>query len=191
MGADHCLDKDPMQKQKFRSVFALATAFSIVLLPASGDASAQKSDAKARAQKSDAKASAVPGWTVQCSNPGDGLKCRASQTIMLKKTGQLLLSVAVNRPKGSPQPAMLVHLPHGLFIPAGTSIRIDKADPIRSAIQTCNAEGCYTDLRISNAMLASLSKGKMLIVSFQNLKKQTVQIQVSLKGFSDAYSKVQ
>ena len=125
-----------------------------------------------------------------CTNAGQGLTCKAIQTIVLPKTRQLLLSVSVSRPLEGENPALLLHLPHGLFNPAGVSVAIDDDKPETLQIQTCNAQGCYAGMAISPEKQESMLKGKKIEVIFQNLKKQSITVPVPLQGYAEVYKKL-
>jgi invasion protein IalB len=127
---------------------------------------------------------------VNCSNPGQGLVCKAVQTIVLAKTRQLLLAVSVNKPSDSKNAAMLLQLPHGLFNPAGVKVAVDDAEPQTLVIQTCDTKGCYAGSPLAPETLGAMSKGEKLSVVFQDLKKQSITVPVPLKGFEEAFKKL-
>jgi invasion protein IalB len=112
------------------------------------------------------------------------------QTIVLAETRQLLLSVAVSKPEGDKGAAMLLHLPLGLFNPAGATMGIDDAAPEALQIQTCDNQGCYAGAALTPDKLAAMSKGTKLNVTFQDLKKQKIVVPVPLKGFEAAFKKL-
>ena len=127
---------------------------------------------------------------MQCSNTGKGMECKAHQTIVMTKTRQLLLAVSVSKPAEGKDGAMLLHLPHGLFNPAGVTLAVDEPKAEVLQIQTCDAKGCYAGAPITPEKLAAMSKGTKLNVVFQDLKKQQITVPVPLKGFEDAYKKL-
>jgi invasion protein IalB len=129
-------------------------------------------------------------WSVDCADTGQGLACKAVQTIVLAETRQLLLSVAVSKPEGDKGAAMLLHLPLGLFNPAGATMGIDDAAPEALQIQTCDNQGCYAGAALTPDKLAAMSKGTKLNVTFQDLKKQKIVVPVPLKGFEAAFKKL-
>ena len=130
------------------------------------------------------------GWTVNCANSGKGLQCKAVQTLLLRKSRQLLLSVTVLKPDGGNTHSMLIHLPHGLFLPAGVAVQVDSQAAHKLTIQTCDVKGCYAGLPISPKQLSMMAKGKRLIISFQNIKKQKVAVPLPLSGFAEAIRKL-
>jgi invasion protein IalB len=130
------------------------------------------------------------GWTVSCGSTAEGLVCRASQAIVVAQTRQLLTGVSVFKPAGSESLAMSLNIPHGLFLPAGMSVQVD-TEPVQAlAIETCDAQGCYGSMPLPEKTLAAMRKGRQLTVTFQNLSKTNVKIQLPLSGFPEALKKL-
>lgn len=164
-------------------------ALALVSHPAAGQTAKEKPPAKS-SQPAKAAAPSPIGWAVQCNNPGTGLKCKATQNIFITKTRQKLLSVSVSKPSGDAALAMLIQLPHGMFLPGGLSLQVDEGTAKQVAVQTCDRAGCYAGSPIDQAMLSKLESGQQLTISFQNLKKQTMRVPVPLAGFKDAVKKI-
>ncbi len=160
-------------------LFVSAVAFLLLMVASSA------------AQKAGKAAPAASGspWQVRCQNDGAGMNCRAVQTIVLRKTRKRLLSVRVSRPAAG-ETAMMITLPHGLYLPAGVSWKIDETKEEQIKVQTCNATGCYAGVPLGSQRIEALKRGGKLIISFENLKKQKVQVPVSLTGFTDAMAKL-
>lgn len=136
------------------------------------------------------KQPAPPGWAVNCATTPQGLRCQASQSAFLKKNKQRILTAAVSFPPKSKDPVMLFHLAHGIYLPAGVSLQIDKEKPEKIVVEFCDARGCYARLPIAQAALKALKNGKTMSVGFQALNKQTLNVQMTLKGFTAAYEKI-
>jgi invasion protein IalB len=138
------------------------------------------------------KKSPETNWSAKCVNSADGalVDCRVTQNIALTKTGQRLLAVVVRIPRETGSPVMTLNLPHGLYLPAGTTLQIDKTDPREIVIETCDSKGCYATLDVDEELLVSLKKGSTLTVTFQNLAKQPIAVPVTLIGFTAAYAKI-
>jgi len=128
-------------------------------------------------------------WQVRCGNRGGGMRCRAIQTIVLRKSRKRLLSLRVTRPKEGAA-ALMVTLPHGLFLPGGVSWRVDGGRPSTLEIQTCDGRGCYAGMPLDAQRLGTLKRGGQLVIGFQDIEKRKVQVPVSLKGFTDAVAKL-
>ncbi len=118
-------------------VFAIAM---LSLLLSTGGAAAQASKLQKRPAvpvqqaapavpqhtKQDTK-KATPGWTVHCSDAGQGLACKAVQSVALAKTRQLLASVTVTKPAANKNGTILLRLPLGIFNPAGVIVSIARS----------------------------------------------------------------
>jgi invasion protein IalB len=186
-----------------RSRAPLTALVVLAVLAWSGFASAQTTQEKtAPAPKAPPAQQPAPGqqpppaappaqaWSVDCADADQGLACKAVQSIVLAETRQLLLSVAVSKPEGNTGAAMLLHLPLGLFNPAGATMGIDETAPETLQIQTCDNQGCYAGAALTPEKLAAMSKGTKLNVTFQDLKKQKIVVPVPLKGFEAAFKKL-
>jgi len=171
-----------LRRCDFSSAMALFLFCVAISQPVARPAIAQKGD-KAALE------TAGSAWQVRCADAGAGLRCRAVQTIILRKTRKRLLSVRVSRPAGG-EAALIVTLPHGLFLPAGISWRIDEGEEGRLTVQTCNVGGCYAGMPLGDKQLGALKRGGKLIISFQDLNKKQVQVAVSLRGFTDAVARI-
>jgi len=118
-------------------------------------------------------------------------ECMVEQTAILGKTGQMLANVSVRVPPSGGQPVMMIHVPVGLFLPAGINVRVDEQAPLQLAIQTCDLQGCYAGSPISPDMLKAMKAGKQLGVGFQNLSKQAITVPLTLTQFAEAYRAIQ
>lgn len=144
---------------------------------------------KAAAAQTAPEAPSVP-WHVNCASVAGEIACEASQRLVVQRTGQLLLSVTIRIPPKSKSGAMMLHLPHGMFLPDGVSLDIDGNAAKKHEVQTCDQKGCYAGLPIDDAYLKALQSGKTMTVAFRNLQKEDVRVPVSLSGFKEAYGKL-
>ncbi|MAA97179.1 MAG: invasion associated locus B family protein [Stappia sp.] len=131
-------------------------------------------------------------WVVQCGEAKEGApkQCRALQNIVMKDSGQRLLTVVVEPREGAPNHAIVVALPHGVFLPAGAVIKIDDGAEQKMVIQTSDANGAYAGMAISDEMLAAMKKGQRLVIGFKTAQQQDLAIPVTLIGFTAAYNKL-
>lgn len=129
-------------------------------------------------------------WLVNCASVTGQMACEAEQTLTIKKTGQVLLKVSVRVPEKSENGAMMIQLPHGMFLPDGVTLAVDGKAAKKEPIQTCDPKGCYVGLPLDAALLKDLESGKALSVTFKDLKKNDIKIPVSLSGFKEAYAKL-
>jgi len=131
-------------------------------------------------------------WAIQCGEDETSGKkfCRMQQSLRYKKTGQRLLAVIIQPQTIEPKLAILISLPHGLYLPAGTAYKIDGGEENRMVIETCDAEGCYASSGISDKMVEIMKKGEKMLIGFQASNKKPITIPITLKGFTAAFDKI-
>lgn len=136
------------------------------------------------------KAATTPGWSVNCNDRGKGLECKAEQTITFRKTRQRLLTVSVGRTDKAKTGTALIHLPYGLYLPEGVQFGIDAGKPQSLPVQTCDAGGCYAAAVLGAKDLKAMRSGKNLAVTFANLEKRKITVEMPLAGFDAAFKKL-
>lgn len=136
---------------------------------------------------------AAPVWKSRCASATRQSvpECVVEQTAVLDKTGQMIANISVRLPPTTGEPVMMVHVPVGLFLPAGISVQIDEQAPMQLVVQTCDLKGCYAGSQISPAMLGAMKAGKRLAIGFQNISKQTITVPLTLAQFADSYQRIQ
>ena len=134
----------------------------------------------------------APPWAARCTAPArDGpLDCQMEQRAVVTQTGQLLILVTVRVPAETRKPVMAIQVPLSLNLQAGIGIDIDGQNATKLDYQTCDAQGCYAGMPISDAFLQAMFKGLKLNVTIQNLNKQTLTVPMSLGSFTDFYGRV-
>lgn len=138
----------------------------------------------------------VPGsWNLGCKPFGNSgeLLCEASRVIVLKKTKKALISVFVSpwkQAKATAPYLLRLQLPHGLDLPAGVSIQVDKDVKHAAIYQTTNQSGVFARLGLSNNTLSAMQAGKILAVNFSAINGNKISIPVSLSGFTAVFSKM-
>ena len=140
------------------------------------------------AAQNDQPAPPQNGWRSSCASVSrsEPLDCTVEQRLVLANSGQLLAAVTIRIDGTTRQPALMVQLPHGLFLPDGISLRVDDAEVMKLALQTCDGAGCYAGASASKELIKAMSSGSQLKVLFRNLSKDEIQLALPLAGFSDA-----
>jgi invasion protein IalB len=165
------------------------------LLTSTGVAVAAAQDApKPAARQAEAPAEQRPAnaWSVSCASGADAtaLECQMSQNLTESKTGQRVLTVTIRKQSKDGALAMLLALPHGLFIPAGASYQIDDGEKKTAAIQTSDQNGAYAAVPLSADLVRILKAGTNLNIGMESVTRNVVTIPVSLNGFSAAIDKL-
>ncbi len=131
-------------------------------------------------------------WSARCvtDNNGQTSACHVIQRIKRNKTGALLMSVLVELPVKTLKPELKLNLPLGLYLPAGTTLQVDKTPTKEIQIETCDVKGCYAGIGVDEDMLTALKRGNTMTVTFQNVARQPIAIPVTLVGFTAAFAKI-
>jgi invasion protein IalB len=130
-------------------------------------------------------------WVVNCQDNKGKLDCRAGQSVFLKNTGQLLLSVAVRVPADTKKPVLVLQVPLGVYLPAGASLQIGENVPLTLPYKGCDRAGCVAEYAVTEAEIAAMTKGSDLKISVQDQnQKPAFTVTVPVTGFAAAYAKV-
>lgn len=151
----------------------------------------------ALAQTTAAPAAAVEtpknNWSVNCGAGETAeapLVCQMMQNVVVAESNQRLLTVIIRPQSDSANHTLTLALPHGVDFPKGVEVAIDDKEPFNVPVQTSNPQGAYSNLPISDELLAQLRSGSSVKFSFQSVSGQTFAVPISLIGFSTAYEKL-
>lgn len=149
--------------------------------------------AQPKPAESNAKPADANPWSVNCSSGSatTELQCQVSQNLTEAKTGQRVLTVTVRRDNGNGSLAMLLALPHGLFLPSGASFQIDQGQKTTIAIQTSDQNGAYAATPLSADLIKAMKSGTNLNIGMESVTRKPVTIPVSLAGFTAAVAKLE
>ncbi|RUX73475.1 invasion associated locus B family protein [Mesorhizobium sp. M7A.F.Ca.US.006.04.2.1] len=149
--------------------------------------------AQPKPAESNAKPADANPWAMNCSSGSatTELQCQLSQNLTEAKTGQRVLTVTVRRDNGNGSLAMLLALPHGLFLPSGASFQIDQGQKTTIAIQTSDQNGAYAATPLSADLIKAMKSGTNLNIGMESVTRKPVTIPVSLAGFTAAVAKLE
>ena len=125
-------------------------------------------------------------WAVQCENNGQESldSCFMFQRILIKDSGESLLRMTVDKPKGLSAPRAIFVIPLGTYVLSGILVKIDSNDPMNLEIEYCDKNGCYAGILLENPVLNHLKQGRKAMVTFQNRARQKISLPISLNGFT-------
>lgn len=162
--------------------------------PALAEDTAKESQSR-QSQSKDAgpKPADTNPWAVNCASGSatSELQCQVSQNLTEAKTGQRVLTVTVRRDNANGSLAMLLALPHGLFLPSGASYQIDQGQKTVIAIQTSDQNGAYAATPLSPELIKAMKSGTNLNIGMESVTRKPVTIPVSLAGFTTAIAKLE
>jgi len=193
-----------LKKHRIRPLPALLGVFGIAFavgifggFPSSayaqGGSAAKGKAAGEQQQQQQQQKPAPPAWISRCASTSRKTvpQCAIEQTAVLTKTGQLMASVSVRIPANSTKPVLMIHVPVGLYLPAGISLQVDDLPQTHFTVQTCDLKGCYAGEQLSDQLLNAMKSGTKLLVIFQNLQKKSISVPLTLGDFDEAYKRIQ
>lgn len=128
-------------------------------------------------------------WTVKCRDhdSGTGPMCVLTQ-ILKRKNGeetQRMMSTVVGRFGPNAEPGMLISVPLGVFLPAGSVIEVEgRTDSKRLDFQFCSRAGCRVILKLDRQWLDLFRAGTRASVTVNDRRRRPVKMPLSLNGFT-------
>ena len=86
--------------------------------------------------------------------------------------------------------AIQITTPLGTILRAGVKVRVDAGEPRTGGFEVCVPNGCIIRDPLSEEFLASLKAGKAVAMTFNVLQQGTLNVSISLKGFTKAFGKL-
>jgi len=121
-------------------------------------------------------------WKIQCETPQGATEevCHTFQVVSVKEKNQNILHIAVGYPPGQDAPVLILTTPLGVALQAGIQMKVDEGTAQTHSFAVCLPNGCQAAVKVEPAMLDELKKGSKLIVTFGNLKRQGLNVPISL-----------
>lgn len=144
----------------------------------------------AAAQETKPAQAPAQSWTLNCSGTAgqDELACTLSQVLLVKDSGQRVLTAVVAKRDG--KMVLNLGLPHGLDLPKGVDIWVDEAARVNHPIVTADQKGSYAIITLDDRLVAALKKGQLLNVAVTGFTGNEIILQLSLNGFSAGFSRL-
>ncbi len=155
---------------------------------------AQDKPAAAPAAPADAAAAPADGadanpWNKICGEDGRTKK-QVCFTVRELRTdsGQFLASAGVREVDGETRKILLVQTPVAMLIQPGIRVQVDQNTQVPGKYTICMPNACFAEIPIADDFIASMKKGKDLIVTTQNQQAKALNFPLSLSGFTASYS---
>lgn len=133
-------------------------------------------------------------WTVGCETPaadGAPARCFIFQNILVKESRQQILLMAIGLLGENKQPAAILTVPLGVYLPAGLTLTVPNAKPVRIVIEACLPKGCRGAVALNDELLDALRKGDKAHVALMDARRRQINLPISLKGFTKGFAAVQ
>ena len=174
---------------------AMAAAFALGLGATALAQTAQQPAQPPAQQAEDEKGQRFDDWLVRCEQPpqGGAERCFMAQNILRqndegKRTPLLSVIIGHGEAEGQPITVMQFTVPLGLYLPSGIGLQVDQSQPVRIAIEVCSQQACIARYRLDDSVRAAMQKGQAAKVQLTAANRQTIDVPVSLKGFTKAYA---
>lgn len=131
-------------------------------------------------------------WDVRCQEiPDSGDKhCEAFQKLVVQKSGQRLIEVAIAKDAATKASKAVFILPLGILLEPGVRLMVDDQDLMFFNPQFCTAEGCVASVPVDKTILKTMKKGSKATIAMQNMQGRPIQIELSLSGVSKSLKEV-
>lgn len=101
--------------------------------------------------------------------------------------GQFLASTGVREVDGETRKVLLVQTPVAMLIQPGIRVQVDQNAQVPGKFTICMPNACFAEIPITDDFIASMKKGKNLIVTTQNQQAKALNFPISLSGFTASY----
>jgi invasion protein IalB len=127
------------------------------------------------------------GWQVVCRASGqDRTKLGCSLIHETFSQQDRVRIMAVEIAKGEKGRSVIVTVPQGVSLKDGIEFGIDGAKQSQLSYTHCANNSCFAVLDLTEAMVNTLKKGKLLEMSFQDLQGSKLKTDIPLAGFTQA-----
>ena len=125
-------------------------------------------------------------WTTRCEQaPGTATqRCFIFQNLVLKKSGQRLVHMAVGYLAADGQATAVITMPLGISLPAGASISVDGGPAREIVIERCDTGGCVGTVALGDRLIRDLKRGREARISFHDGSGRRIAVPMSLLGFT-------
>lgn len=144
----------------------------------------------------------APAWAKRCDD-SDQSYCEIVQQLSVVETGQRLIEFAIGFPQqksgeekkekpaeGKDIASGVIILPLGVLLESGMRLQVDDHAPYKFQARFCQAAGCYAFISLPEPVLEIMRKGETVTVAFKEAGGKTVDIKMSLKGFTKALESI-
>jgi invasion protein IalB len=143
--------------------------------------------AQAVASAEAAKDPAAPA-VVEAEVAKPEMACEINQTFTVRETGATLAKLAIGRVAGpTPGTKAILLTPMGVYLPDGSTLKIDTAAEIKGLYTFCNAQACISEFDLTDELVQQLKSATTVGITFTMGDRKPLSLNVSTKGLASAY----
>ncbi len=142
-----------------------------------------------QAQAKPEKGKTYKDWTVVCEESPKTKKkmCNIFQNVTNDK-GKVAMQIAIGYPPKKTTPQALITLPLGVLLPPGVEFTGGSAKATRAPFGVCINNGCIAIVQLDETLIKGMKGGSKGSVKFVTAQQQVIEIPVSLRGFTAAFT---
>lgn len=129
-------------------------------------------------------------WQVRCGQaPGAKKeKCALVQSVKAEDRPNVALTVIFLRSYDGQKQLLRVVAPLGVLLPTGIGLKIDNVDVGNAPFLKCGADGCVTEITVSDDVMGKMKNGKSAVFIIFQTPEFGIGVPIALGGFADGIS---
>jgi invasion protein IalB len=134
----------------------------------------------------------VQDWVVRCleAQANQPKRCEMVQVLSDRNSRREVLVMVIGYTGDKAAPQAVFVLPLGVLLPTGLTLKIDQGTPKTVGFRHCEPQGCIAPWQMTEVDLGALRAGTTLTVSVNDHGGKSVDLPISLKGFTAALGKI-
>lgn len=124
-------------------------------------------------------------WNVRCDESNG--KCEVFQRYIIKETGQRIIEFAIGYPEKDKGAVGVIILPLGIKVNQPIQIKMDEKEYQVFEVESCSQDGCFSTIKVDSSFINALQGSAVVSFAFYNLANQTINVEMSTKGFTEAF----
>lgn len=170
------------------SVRILGTLFPLIMALAPLTSQAQT------AEMPQTTSASYKDWTVRCEMIADAPPrkvCEVAQAVRANDGQNVLAQIVIGQPQPDVPYKLIVQLPAGVWLPADTTLRLADGREQAAEFNRC-LQICVADTDLNAEMVTGLKAAtEPAVLRFQDGNRQTIELPISLQGFTAAINAAQ
>ncbi len=126
-------------------------------------------------------------WQVRCGQaPGAKKeKCALVQSVKAEDRPNVALTVIFLRSYDGQKQLLRIVAPLGVLLPTGIGLKIDNVDVGNAPFLKCGADGCVTEITVSDEVMSKMKSGKNAVFIIFQTPEFGIGVPIALGGFAD------
>ncbi|MEM7619595.1 MAG: invasion associated locus B family protein [Pseudomonadota bacterium] len=102
------------------------------------------------------------------------------------KNGRVLVAAAIRQIEGQKNKQFMVIVPHGMLLPAGVRVQVDKNKQFALPYTICTPGGCTAEIPATDDIMKQIQTGKEMRIAVLTRVQKPIFFPVPLNGFETA-----